>query len=196
MRSGSAVFTVTAPAAPALTLTDLIPRTAVDGTPTQVRIIGTGFTPATTVTASLEPIAATFVSDTELTYLAPTSGTGIFAIEVQESGARAGPISFIVSAPPAPAAPVVTSMTPNTVSRAEPPATITLIGTGFTSDCVVLCDTKTPPEYGGTYVDATTVTFVVTPATDTWLLGSNNISVRNGPTGSPQSSAFVLTVVG
>lgn len=198
MRSGSAVFTVTAPVAPALTLTDLIPRTAVDGTPTQVRIIGTGFTPATTVTASLEPIAATFVSETELTYLAPTSGTGIFAIEVHEGAAKAGPISFTVTAPAAPDAPTITGMVPNSLLRTAGATSVTVSGTGFVSGTtVVLCNTKTPPEYDAGSVmvlSATSLLLTVWPANDTYLQATNNISVRNGPAGSPESNAVALSI--
>src|SRR4029077_18346266 len=101
-------------------------------------------------------VETTHVSDTELTYVAKGDVVGTHTVTVGAPTMRAGSAVFTVAPPPAPVAPVLTSMTPNSVDRADPATTVTIVGTGFTPECVVLCGSKSSGDYGGVYVDAQT----------------------------------------
>lgn len=94
-KSGGAVFMVTQPA---LTLTSLSPPDTSVGAPILVTITGTGFSPTTTVTASQEPVAVTYVSSTELTYTVPAVNAGTFEIEAQNETERSNILMFTTTA--------------------------------------------------------------------------------------------------
>ena len=195
--TGAPTFNYTAPPAPVVEphITDVNPTgMETDDPDTTVHIMGTNFTDTTEVYVNGTPVETTHVSDTELTYVAKGDSVGAHTVTVGVPTMRSGSAVFTVVPPPAPVAPVLTSMTPNSVGRTDPATTVTIVGTGFTPECVVLCGSKSSGDYGGVYVDAQTMTFVVAPQTDTFLLPSNNITVRIGSTGKPQSNVLALLI--
>jgi IPT/TIG domain len=177
---------------PIPTITSIAPSFTVAGSAaTPVVITGTGFISNSTVQWNGTAIATTSNSATSLGITIPAADlTGSSASQITVSnptpgGGSSAPATFDVNSPVA----VVSSISPQYV----PPgiaATITIMGTGFESNSVVLWNKSTRP----TTVVSTTVLQVALSATDLLNVGTGSLAVSNpGPTAS-MSSAAQLTI--
>ena len=137
---GIATITITTPL-PAPVLSSVSPNSGAQGTNVSVIIAGSDFQAGATVAIGGIGISAanvTVVSSTQIAatfIIAPTASTGAHSVTVVTSAGTSGPQSFTVNAP-IPAAPTLTSLTPNTAGRGAT-VSVTLNGTNFTSPATV-----------------------------------------------------------
>jgi IPT/TIG domain len=154
-------------------------------------ITGSGFVPSSVVNWNGSPLTTTVVSSAELNAALPAadiSGSAAEMLTVSNpapGGGASGTTTFNVTSP----APVVTSISPQLV-EAGTAATITVTGTGFETDSVVLWNGSPRPT---TFVTSTTLQ-VALSGTDLQKATVGSLIVSNpGPGGSTSGTAS-LTV--
>ncbi|HZO56537.1 MAG TPA: IPT/TIG domain-containing protein [Bryobacteraceae bacterium] len=185
--SAAAVFTITAPPAP--TISSLSPSSGVAGGPAfTLAVTGTNFVSGSTVQWGGTALTTTFVSATQLTAAVPANliaSPGPVNVTVVNPGpVTSAAAVFTVTAPP----PVISSLTPASVSAGAPAFDLAVSGSGFVSGSTV--------QWGGaalatTFVSATQLTAAV-PANLVAAPGSVNITVVNP--GPVPSAPFSFTI--
>ncbi len=107
-----------------------------------ITIIGTGFTPTSTVSFGGTPAAVTFVSDTEITVLAPPHVTGPVGVTVTTpNGGTSAPTQYNYADPP-----FILSLSPSSGPLAAG-TSVTITGSDFTGTTAV--------KFGGNQADIT-----------------------------------------
>lgn len=179
--------TVTAP-----TISSVTPSAVVAGaSDTTLTLAGTGFTSTTTVSVNNTAEATTYVSAIQVkatipaAQLATAATLSITASNGGTSGASAA-ASFAVNNP----APVVTSLSSQTIAAGSTPVAITIAGTGFVSSSSVLVNGSSRPT---TFVNATQLSFTLT-AQDIALPGMLAVTVSNAAPGGGTSTSLNITV--
>ena len=154
-------------------------------------VIGSGFVPSTVVDWNGATLATTFVSATELKSTVPManlSGSANVQVTVQSpgpGGGGSGAVTFNVNSP----VPVINSISPQTVVPGSA-ATITITGTGFETNSVVLWNGSPRPT---TMVSTTTLQVALT-ASDLQNQGTGTLAVSNPGPGPATSSTTQLAV--
>jgi hypothetical protein len=194
-------------------VTQLTPATAAAGTSGLLLVVnGTGFATGSTVMWGTTPLPTSFSSATQLTATVGTAQlttAGSINVTVSSPGGTSNSVSFAVVGP------IITLLSPGTVTVGAPAFTLTVGGDNFVSGAVV--------NFGGsalttTFVSSNQLTAAV-PASLTATAGSINVTVANpggatsanfgfavgalpnvttiAPTSaSPGSPGFTLTVTG
>jgi uncharacterized protein (TIGR03437 family) len=176
-------FTITAP--PAITSVD--PPSATAGAPGfTLTVTGTGFASDTVVLWNGNPLATTFVSATQLTApvaVAQISSPGSAAIAVRAGGFTSPSTAFAINARP-----VVTALSPTSVTAGSAAFTLTVDGSGFAPGAVVQWDTT---QLVTTFVSPTQLTASV-PADRIAAAGSSQIKVVVQGAGSDPPVLFTV----
>lgn len=111
----------------------------------------------------------------------------------QDVGRPRGPIDprqpYPVSGDPAPAAPVVSSVSPTTAPAAQLPLTVTITGTGFTPWSTVYTGGQNTPETGAQYINATTMKVALWAA----VPGTVSVAVKDHDVLSNTNVLFTVT---
>jgi len=158
---------------------------------TPLDVTGSGFVSSSAITWNGTPLSTTFVSATEVKATLPAAdlaGSSASLVTVQNpspGGGTSGAAAFNVNSP----VPAITAISP----RYVPPgaaATITITGTGFESNSMVLWNGSARPT---TFVSATTLQ-VALSATDLQNQGPGSLSVSNPAPAASTSPAAPLTV--
>ena len=131
-----------APPNPAPNITSLSPSSASAGSgPLVVGVVGTGFTPSTTVTFNGTARTSTFVSATQLTLTLSTTDlkqAGAFTVTVQNAAPGGGTSDFtfnvVQTLNPAP---TISSLSPSSATAGLTSLTLTVNGAGFTTTSTV-----------------------------------------------------------
>jgi Bacterial Ig domain len=177
------------------TLTSIAPASGFRGTTVNVTLTGTNFVAGSTVAISGTNITigpVTVVSATSITtsfIIAAAAGTGARNVTVTTPGGVTGAVVFTVNAP---AAAVLTSITPNTGVRGTV-VPVTLSGTGLTGTSAITVTGATGITVSAlTVVNDTTVTatFTITTAA---TVGAHTVSVT---TAGGISNTVAFTVQG
>ncbi len=178
---------------PSPTLASISPSVIPTGSgPSNVFLIGSGFTSATTVTINATPVPVTYFTATQLNVTVPASsfaasGSLSFrAINPSPGGGASAAVALAVN----PVAPAVSAISPSTVTIGTTTTQITLTGLDFIPSSVV--------QIGGqsrttTYVSPTQLTFLLRPA-DVAAAGSLYVRVVNPVAGGSASGSLTLTV--
>jgi hypothetical protein len=181
------------PSNPTPTISSISPSSVVAGaSATTISITGSGFISASTAQWNGTALATTYVSATALNATVPTSdltGSSQDQIAVQNpapGGGTSGANSFSVNSP----SPAITSISPQVLSPGSPATTVTLTGTGFESNSVVLWNSSTRPT---TFVSSTSLQ-VVLSATDLQSQGTGSLTVSNPSPGAATSSAAQFAI--
>jgi len=166
-------------------ISPIAPNTGPSSGGTKVTITGANFTPDCMVDFGTIPVpqpSVTYVSSTELTAVSPAF-VGTVDIRVTNNfGTSAATPADQFTAPPPTSAPAVTAVTPAS-GPAEAGYTVTLTGTGFTSNCSVFFgDTQVPVDQVA-IVSLTEI--IAAPPTS----GSGTVAVTVTTTGSVGSSS-------
>jgi uncharacterized delta-60 repeat protein len=184
--SASLNFTVLAPAP---TVVSFTPASGPVGT--LVTVTGTDFTGASAVSLNGVPVAAyTVLSATSLTFMVPAGATsGLLGITTPGGTATSATAFMVIEPNPVP---TLASLSPSSVVAGSSDFTLTVTGTNFGSNSVVL--------FHGTalstaFVSATQLTAQV-PASAVATAGSYDVVVRSPAPGGGTSAAlaFVVTV--
>ncbi len=161
------------PAGPAITA--ISPTSGSTAGGTSVTITGTGFTGATGVTiGGGAATGVTVVSDTSITCTTPAGSAGTASVIVTTPGGANAANALFTYVAPAPAAPTVTGISPNSGSTAGG-TSVTITGTGFTG--------------------ATGVTLGGAAATAVTVVGATSITCTT-PAGSAGPASVVVTTPG
>jgi trimeric autotransporter adhesin len=175
---------------PIPSIDSISPSTVIAGGPAfTLTINGGGFLPKSTVNG-LANITTTYVSNTQLSVAVPASDiatVGSLPIQVANPGPLYSPqaTTLIVQAPSP--APVLTTISPASVSPGGPDFTLTITGTGFSASSSVLWNTTS---LATTFVSATQLTAIV-PAALTAVAGAARITV---PSANGTSNALAFTI--
>jgi hypothetical protein len=154
-------------------------------------VSGSGFVPSTAITWNGAALTTTFVSPTEVKATVPAadlagSSASMIAAQNPAPGGGTSPVAtFDVNSPVA----AITSISP----RVVPPgtaATITITGTGFEANSVVLWNGAARP----TTVISATALQVALSAADLQIQGIGSLTVSNPGPAASTSSASPLTV--
>jgi hypothetical protein len=171
------------------TITSLAPPSAVMGGPAfPLTVNGTNFLPTSAVTWNGASLAVTYVSGTQLTASVTSNliaKVGTASVVVLNGANASNTATFTITAPP----PVITSISPSSVTVGGPAFTMTVAGTGFQSGAVVSLNGAA---LATTFGSATQVTAAV-PASSITQVGSAVVTLAN-PTG-PASNSVVLAIV-
>lgn len=177
---------------PTPAITAISPTSSTAGSAnTTVTIAGSGFISSSTAEWNGTSLSTTFVSATQLTAVVPAAdmaGSSSSAITVENpapGGGTSSQASFTVNSP----APAISAISP----RYVPPggsATITITGTGFEANSVVMWNGAARPT---TFVSSTSLT-VVLSATDLQNQGTGALSVSNPAPGASASGGAPLTI--
>lgn len=173
-------------------MSSVTPATVPAGSPdTTLTLAGAGFTSATTVAVNGTAEATTYVSATQVKATIPAAqlATAATLSITASNGGTAGSsaaAAFAVNNP----APVVTSLSTQTLAAGSMPVAITIAGTGFVSSSSVLVNGSSRPT---TFVNSTQLSFTPT-AQDIALPGTLAITVSNAAPGGGASTAVNLTV--
>lgn len=186
--SNASAFSVVSPPAPALT--SVAPASAIVGSSdTVITITGTGFTSSSFVSIGGYTFAGTFVSATTLTATIPaqllTTATTL-SINVQNSNGISNPISFAVVNP----APVISALSPATVTAGAPNFILSISGSGFINSSQVLINGAVRSTGGANGVITTQIN-----ASDVAAVGTVDISVVNPGPGGGTSSVLKLKCI-
>lgn len=180
---------------PTPTITSLNPASASLNSPAFTLIVtGTNFVPGAKLRFNNLDRAATVLGSTQLTALIPasaltTAGTyNVVVINPEPGGGSSNAVTFTVSAPKP--IPRTSSITPNQAQAGGAAFTITVTGTGFTSESVVRWNGEARTT---TFVSATQLTAQITAA-DIANAGSASVTVFNSPPGGGVSNAQVFTI--
>ena len=192
MSTTPVTFTVTA-ASTTPKLTAITPATGVLGNAVTVTLIGTGFTPNTTVVtgdADLPVLQTTYVSATQLTAMLGLGGTiGAHGIRVAaaQSTAISEPVPFTITAPPTPTA---TNISPASGAPGRA-ISVTITGTNFTPDMVAAISGTGVTVGNFSSGGPTTVTFPLTIAANA-PPGARTITIRT-PGGTSNTVTFTVS---
>ena len=154
-------------------------------------VSGSGFVAATVVAWNGTPLSTTFVSATELKSTVPMadlSGSAAIQVTVQSpapGGGTSAAVTFDVNSP----VPVINSISPQVVPPGNA-ATITITGTGFETNSVVLWNGSARPT---TMVNTSTLQVALT-AGDLQNQGTGALSVSNPGPGAATSATAQLSV--
>ncbi len=177
---------------PAPTITTINPASVLAGSSDiLLDISGSGFVPPSVITWNGTAFITTFVSAAELKATLPAAdvtGSSASLIAVQTpapGGGTSAAVTFDVNSP----APVITAISPRYVPPANA-ATITITGTGFESNSMVLWNGSARP----TTVPSTTVLQVALSAVDLQSQGTGSLTVSNPGPGASTSNAALLSV--
>jgi hypothetical protein len=185
--------TLQAQSNPVPTISSVSPSTLTAGTASAtLTVSGSGFTASSTVQWNQSSRPATFVSSTELQLgvtAADLAVGGTAQVEVMNpapGGGSSSAVTITIAYP----APMITALSPATVTVGSAAFPLTIIGTGFTPTSVV--------QYNGVaratmYVSATTLTITVN-AGDVASVATAAISVVNGGPGGGTSAPMTLTI--
>ncbi len=171
--SNSLIFTIN-PAAPVLTSMFPLGVLAASGAFT-LTVNGTGFLNGSRVLWNGTPLMTTYASGSQLTATVPAgdaASQGSASVSIQNpSGVTSSALTLVIY----PAAPVLTGVSPSSITAGGPPFTLTLSGSGFLSGVSVLWNGTT---LATTYVSASQLTAVV-PSTLIASAGTADIHVLN-----------------
>ena len=170
-------------------LSAISPGSAIAGSAAfTITATGTNFTGSSIINWNNTALTTTYVNATSLTAVVPASNiasVGTDSIIVSTSGAGISAAkAFIVQSIPAP---VLSSVSPNTVAAGGSAFTLTVTGNNFTNNSVVKWNNAALVT---TYVSATSLTAAV-PALNINAAGTANITVG---TGTNVSSPVVFTI--
>ncbi len=176
-------------------LSAISPATATTGGPGFTLVVtGTGFVSDSQVRVNGINRNTTFVSSTRLTATVPanviaTAGNKPVQVVTPNpgGGTSATTLSIVVTNPPAP---VVTSISPSTVTAGAGAFTLTVNGSNFVSTSVVRVNGANRTT---TFVSSTQLTAIVTAA-DIAGVGNRNVTVFTGAPGGGTSAIATLTV--
>lgn len=187
--SGAVPFDVNNPAP---TIMSVSPASVTAGAAdTTLDVKGTNFLAGSLVDWKNAPLVTTFVSGTEITAVVPSAdltGSSATPITVQNpapGGGASVPTTFDVNSPVA----MITAISPRYVPPGSP-ATITITGTGFESNSVVLWNASARPTIE---MSATTLQ-VALSAADLQNQGTGSLTVSNPAPAASTSAASPLTV--
>jgi IPT/TIG domain-containing protein/phosphoesterase family protein len=166
--------------APAPTISSVSPASGWPGT--AVIVAGSGFTGATGVTFNGTAATFTVTSDSQLTATVPAGATSGFIAVTTPSGAATSPVSFTVTAEPAP-----------TISAVSPPSatvgsSVTLTGSAFTGTTAMTFNGVAAPF---TVVTDSTITATVPTGA---LTGPITVTTPSGSGSSPATFGVVPEV--
>lgn len=177
---------------PVPTITSVSPTSVTAGaTATTLDVKGTNFLAGSVVNWNNAPLVTTLVSSTEITAALPAAdltGSSASLVTVNNpapGGGSSAAVTFDVNSPAA----AITSISPLYVPTGSS-ATITITGSGFESNSVVLWNTSARPT---TFV-STTVLQVALSAADLQNQGVGALKVSNPGPAASASSAAQLTV--
>jgi len=163
---------------------------------------GTGFVPASVVTMGGTARTTTFVNGTTLTFLATVADQAAIAdlpvtVTNPAPGGGTSRIATLSVAVP-PATPVITAISPSSIIAGSPETSITITGTGFTTNSVVQWNgANLQTSYGYSSGPGTSYAlslFATVSASDLTATGTASITV-NTPNASPAgSNAVTLTI--
>jgi hypothetical protein len=168
---------------PAPTIKSISPTSVLAGSPSQtLTVTGTGYISSTAAALNGAALQTTYVSATSLQVAVPASAlaagqvVNLVLSNPSPGGGSSDPSSFSIMSP----TPAVTGLSPRSVPQGIP-ATITVNGSGFEANSVVMYNGAARPT---TFVNGTTLQVTLTAA-DLQSFGSGQISVNNpGPGGS------------
>ena len=168
---------------PAPTITSISPTGVPAGSPSQtLTVTGTGYISSTAATLNGAALQTTYVSATSLQAVVPASAlaagqvANLVLSNPSPGGGSSDPSSFSIMSP----TPAVTGLSPRSVPQGVP-ATITVNGSGFEANSVVMYNGAARPT---TFVNGTTLQVALTAA-DLQSFGLGQVSVNNpGPGGS------------
>ena len=178
-------FTITAPNAPLLST--LSPASTVAGSASfQLSVNGTGFVQGAVVQWNGAPVATSFVSATQLIALvdgALVAAAGTANVTVQSPGApQSAALKFAVNPP------LITTLTPNTVSAGSLGFNVTVIGLNFVPGSLVQWNATSIPT---AYISSTQLTGAVPTA---FLTSGAAVSVTVVNPGGAASAGVTFTV--
>jgi hypothetical protein len=190
--SNSVNFTVNA-SNPMPAITGLSPPSATVGAPVQtLTIIGTGFLATSTATYNGAAHAATFVNTTQLTIpltAADQAMAGSYAVIVTNpppGGGASVSVSFTVGYP----VPMISGLTPASVTAGAAAQSLTINGSGFLSGSIV---TYNGVAHTATFVSASQLTISLTTA-DQATVGNYPVIVTNPTPGGGASNTATFSV--
>jgi trimeric autotransporter adhesin len=168
---------------PAPTITSVSPAGVLAGSASQtLAVTGTGYISSTAATLNGAALQTTYVGATSLQLAVPASAiaagqvANLVVSNPSPGGGSSAPSNFSIMSP----TPVLTGLSPGSVPQGVP-ATITVNGSGFEANSVVMYNGMSRPT---TFVNGTTLQVSLTAA-DLQSFGSGQISVNNpGPGGS------------
>jgi uncharacterized repeat protein (TIGR01451 family) len=178
---------------PVPTISSVTPSTVTAGAGSAtLTVSGSGFMASSTVQWNQSSRPATFVSPTELQLgltaadLAVGGTAQLVVVNPAPGGGPSSAATITIAYP----VPIITALSPATVTAGSAAFTLTITGTGFNPTSVV--------QYNGvaratTYVSATTLTISVS-AGDVTSVGTAAISVVNGGPGGGTSAPMTLTI--
>lgn len=177
---------------PVATITSVNPTSVTAGAgATTLNITGTNFLASSVVLWNNTPLVTSFVSTTEVKAALPAadvSGSVASLISIQNpapGGGTSTTVTFDVNSP----VPAITSISPHSVTTGTA-ASITLTGSGFESNSIVLWNGAARP----TTVVSTTVLQVTLSATDLQNAETGTLNVSNPAPGASTSAAAQLVV--
>src|SRR5277367_1363886 len=180
------------PANPVPAIATVMPSFVLAGSAdTPITITGTGFISSSTAQWNGAALATTYNSATSLSVTLPAAdltGSSASSITVQNpapGGGTSAGATFEVNSPAA----VITTISPRYVPPGNP-ATITVNGTGFESNSIVMWNTAARPT---TFVSATTLQ-VALSAADLQNQGTGSLTVGNPAPAASTSPAAPLVV--
>jgi hypothetical protein len=183
--SSAAAFTITLPL-PAIT--SLNPATATAGHAFTVTINGRNFAPLATAKWGSAPLATTYVSGTQLTAAVPaglvTAGSKAF-VTVSTAVGTSPAAPLVVSQP----APVVSSLSPNSVVAGGPNLTVTINGANFLPGAGATVVRWNSTALGTTFVNCNQLTAVI-PAS---LINNPGVAAISVVTTAGISSGLTFT---
>lgn len=170
-------------------VTSVSPTSGSSGGGTLVTVNGTGFINNATVKfGNANPVAATFVSSTQLRAVAPTGSAGAVVIRVTNPDTQAGQLTNAFTYLDD-ASPVVNAVSPTsgTVAGGN---TVTILGANFSSGAIVLFGSKNATSVT---IDSSTQIRAVAPSNPA---GSVDLEVRNpnGKSGK-RNGAYAYTAI-
>lgn len=188
---------------PPVGLIQLSPSTLNVGatTPATVTVAGSGFVPASVVQVGGAARPTTYVNGTTLTFTATVADQATVAnlavtVTNPAPGGGTSPVAYLSIATP-PSTPVITSISPTSITAGSGATSISVYGTGFTTTSVAQWNgTNLPTTYGYVYTGtAYTISLVATvPASDLISVGTASITV-NTPNASPSGSNAVTVSI-
>ncbi|MFN0121730.1 MAG: hypothetical protein ACKV2V_14650 [Blastocatellia bacterium] len=192
LTSAPAIFTIQRPVAVAPTLTSLTPNTATAGSPgLTLTLTGSNFIAGAIARWNGADRPTTMLSPTQLTAIIPASDlaqTGTASLTVFNPG---GGLSNTLPLNIVNPAPVITSVTPNTLAAGAMNAMLTINGRGFASASIVQWNGAPRPT---AFVSGAQLMAALTAA-DLAAAGTANVSVINPAPGGGTSTALPVSIV-
>jgi hypothetical protein len=180
---------------PAATLTSLSPSSATVGSsPVPVTITGSYFTPTAVVYLNYLAQQTTYVSSTSIQFTVPSqylANTGDLTVLVRDPASQysnSNSLTFSVVNP----VPVLTIISPTSVTAGAPNFTLTLTGTNFVQSATIQINGATIQP--NLYPTATSATVVV-PASAVSTVGTVNVTITNPAPGGGTSAAQTLNII-